>query len=98
MKHLTKTIAALVGITILLSACKKDDEPVVSPPEPVPGSIELQSYFNQNISDEVEAFTIDAGSNENIISSKGTQLVFYSNSLQHANGTLVTGNVTIELL
>ena len=45
MKHLTKSIAALFGITILLSACKKDDEPVVSPPEPVPGSIELQSYF-----------------------------------------------------
>lgn len=99
MKYLTKTIAALVGITLLLSACKKDDESVVSPPEPVPGSVELQSYFNQNISDEVEAFTIDVGSTpQNIISSKGTQLVFYSNSLQNANGTLVTGNVTIELL
>lgn len=34
MKHLTKTIAAVAGITLLLSACKKDDEPVVSPPEP----------------------------------------------------------------
>mgnify|MGYP003330157275 CR=1 FL=1 len=58
MKHLTKTIAALVGITILLSACKKDDEPVVSPPEPVPGSIELLDYFNQNIFDEVEIISL----------------------------------------
>jgi len=97
MKHLKKTIAVLAGLTLLFSACKKDD-PVVSPPEPVPGSIELQTYFNQNISDEIEAFTIDASANESITSSNGTQISFYSNSFKHSNGALVTGNVTIELL
>ena len=97
MKHLKKTIAVIAGAALLFTACKKDDE-TIPPPEPVPGSVELQTYFNQNIFDELQAFTIDAASNESITSSNGTEISFYSNSFKHADGSLVTGNVTIELL
>lgn len=98
MKHLKKTIAVMAGMALLFTSCKKDESGTVPPPEPVAGSIELQTYFDQNILDELQAFTIDAASNGSITSSNGTQISFYSNSFKHSNGALVTGDVTIELL
>ncbi|MDA9987240.1 hypothetical protein N9E11_04350, partial [Crocinitomicaceae bacterium] len=90
MIHLKKPIAVFAGIALLFSACKKEDSFTIPPPEPIPSSVELQSYFNQNTLDELQAFTIDAASNESITSSNGTQISFYSNSFKHANGALVT--------
>ena len=98
MKHLKKSMTVIAGVALLFSACKKDDPGTIPPPEPIPSSIELQTYFDQNILDELQAFTIDAASNESITSSNGTQISFYSNSFKHSNGALVTGDVTIELL
>ena len=98
MKHLKKTIAVMAGMALLFTSCKKDESGTVPPPEPVPGSIELQTYFDQNISDELQAFTIDASSTQGFTSTNGTQITFYANSFKHSDGSLVTGNVTIELL
>ena len=79
MKHLKKSITVFAGIALLFTACKKDDPGTIPPPEPIPSSIELQTYFDQNILDELQAFTIDAASNESITSSNGTEVSFYSN-------------------
>ena len=49
MKHLKKSIAVFAGIALLFSACKKDDPGTIPPPEPIPSSVELQTYFDQNI-------------------------------------------------
>lgn len=98
MKHLKKTIAVMAGIGLLFTSCKKDESGTIPPPEPIPGSIELQTYFDQNISDELQAFTIDASSTQGFTSTNGTQITFYGNSFKHSDGSLATGNVTIELL
>ena len=98
MKHLKKSIATIAGAALLFTACKKDDPSTTSPPEPIPGSVELQTYFDQNISDELQAFTIDASSTQGFTSANGTQITFNGNSFKHSDGSLVTGNVTIELL
>ena len=76
MKHLKKSMTVIAGVALLFSACKKDDPGTIPPPEPVEGSIELQTYFDQNIFDELQAFTIDASANESITSSNGTQISF----------------------
>lgn len=98
MKTSTKMMTMFAGMALLFTACDKDDPGTIPPPGPIPSAIELQTYFNDNIASELEAFTIDASGNENITSSNGTQLSFYANSFKHSNGTLVTGDVTIELL
>ena len=58
MKHLKKSIAVFAGIALLLTACKKDDPGTIPPPEPIPSSAELQTYFDQNILDELQAFPV----------------------------------------
>jgi len=98
MKTLKTTIALIAGMALLFTSCKKDEPGTIPPPEPIPGSVELQTYFNQNISNELQAFTIDASSTQGFTSTNGTQITFYGNSFKHSDGSLVTGNVTIELL
>ncbi len=100
MNYFKKTVAAICGIALVLTACKKEDDPVIPPPEPIPGSIELQGYFDQNTFDHLQTFTIDATSSQSFTTSNGTQILFSgtTSKFKHQDGSLVTGDVTIELL
>ena len=98
MKTSKKMMAMFTGMALIFTACDKDDAGTIPPPEPVAIMAELQTYFNDNIEGQLEAFTIDAALYQSITSSNGTQLTFNSNSFKHSDGSLVTGDVTIELL
>ena len=46
MKHLKKSIAVFAGIALLFNAFKKDDPGTIPSPEPVPNSVEGQTYLD----------------------------------------------------
>lgn len=99
LKNLT---LLLLGGMLTLTACKKE-EPTVEPEpdvtvEPQPDAAQLNNFFNGNINDAKQSFTIDAASPASITGSQGTVIQFSPNSFEDASGNSVTGTVDIELI
>lgn len=94
-------IASLVipaAMLVLISSCKKDNpDPTNTTTPPTSGS-GISSFFQTNLNNATQTFTIDAGQNQSITGSKGTVVHFYANSFVTASGAPVTGNIQIELV
>jgi hypothetical protein len=96
MKTLKNTVWGLIGLTLMLAACKKED-PIQPNPQPTT-NVALKNYFKAKEQAAVQTFTIDAQNPEVITGSKGTKVYFQANAFQHANGQVVTGSVEIKLI
>ncbi len=93
MKRFNFSSVLMAGaILIFATSCKKDT------PDPTPPANYATTFFNDNLSDRTQTFTINAGQAQTITGNQGTVLHFNANSFVTANGTPVTGNVQIELI
>ena len=99
-----KNIFGLSLIAIISTAtiwsCKKDAED--STPGPAPATPAGESVFAQlfadNIADATRTFTMNAAAGGVLISPRGTQLDFEPGAFTYADGTPVTGSVTVSLV
>lgn len=96
MKHLLKVIflSAWTGLCVFfMFSCEKKNDP----PAPSPNSQSINQFFSEN-KKQGEFFTVDATTTTTVTGAQGTEITIPANSFVTANGTLVTGNVTIELI
>ncbi|MNK27358.1 hypothetical protein D3C87_457120 [compost metagenome] len=101
MKNLKLLSIAIAGMTFLLaSSCKKDNPSPTIPTIPGGGggNGSIAAYFQTNLNDAKQTFTINAGTMSTVTGSKGTVLTFQPNSFVTLSGGAVTGNVQIELV
>jgi len=103
MKTLLKKRHFLIFIIFIsVLSCKKDQEPTPTPPPTTPTSTNvpnaISSFFNQNVTDATQSFTIDASTWQSINGTQGTSIWVAPNSFNDANGNVVNGNITIELI
>lgn len=85
----TVAIAAAISFT----ACTKNKDTYV---QPHVFEQKVKTFFDAN-APKYEAFTIDATTGGNFITSKGTKINFPANAFKKANGQIVTGNVTVKV-
>ena len=100
MKKMKFLVIAMLGVTLATVSCKKD-EPTTDPttdPTVNPSAQALGAFFSGNTANEVQQFTIDATTPGSISGSKGTVINFSGSSFETQSGTVVTGNVDIELI
>lgn len=93
MKKIT-LIAVTAGLSILMTACKKDPDPATANAN----GAQLTSFFNENVSDETQHFTVNAGTGAFIQGTHGTTVTIYGGMLLDASNNPVTGNVDVELV
>jgi len=102
MKTLFKKRHFLIFIIFIsVLSCKKDQEPTPTPtPPPTSANVPdaISSFFNQNVTDATQSFTIDASTWQSINGTQGTSIWVAPNSFNDANGNVVNGNITIELI
>ena len=92
MKHFFKTSLIIFGIALMtLFACKKDNET-----DPLSGPTNMKEFFSEN-EPANQRFTVNSSTGGSITGSKGTEITIPPNAFKKADGTPVTGNVTIEL-
>lgn len=84
-----------MGITLLSTACKKDDHDVIPPPS---NTSNMGSFFANNEENAKQTFTVNATTGQSITGSNGTKIYIPANAFVYSNGTTVTGNVEIELI
>ena len=94
-----KTLLLLSAATILVVGCKKEDPvPTPTPTPNVPGTSNLSSLFDDNISNKTQTCTIDAATWNSIEGAEGTRVFIPANSFQDASGTPVSGSVEIKMV
>ncbi|MBN4077546.1 hypothetical protein JYT25_00170 [bacterium AH-315-C20] len=89
-----KIVYSIVVAAIGLTACKKND-PI---PGPTPDAADLINFISGNVSDKIQNFTVSANSPIYIVGNEGVILSLPANQLEDAGGTLISGNVDIELI
>lgn len=89
------TWIGIIGIA-LASCKKKTTDPTTSVNNS--GTSQLATFFDGNVTDKTQHFTMDASTGGIIHGSQGTTVMIYGNTLKDASGNLVSGNVTIDLL
>ncbi len=87
-----KLITYVACSGIILSSCKKDDQ------DPQPNGVQLHSFFNSNVSNNTQTFTVNATTGGSVVGNKGTRILIYPESLTDMSGNPVTGNVTVHLV
>lgn len=99
MKKMKFLVIAMLGVTLANVSCKKDEptDPTTDPTVNASAQA-LSNFFATNTNNEVQQFTIDAASPAAITGSKGTVINFSASSFETQSGTVVTGNVNIELI
>lgn len=84
-------------LLIFASSCKKDT-PQPNTPDPNPATNYAAAFFNNNLSNGTQTFTINAGQAQTITGDKGTVIHFNANSFVTSSGAPITGSVQIELV
>lgn len=97
MKRMKLTLLALSGVIVLATSCKKENPTEINSVPTAASANALTNFFDQNESDKVQSFTIDASQNEVITGSEGTTITFYANSFETQGGSSVNGMIQIEL-
>lgn len=91
MKNLLLT--STITLSLLAASCKKEE------PQPLdlPTS-NLSGLFFQKLNDAKQNFTINASVYNEIVGDNGVKIMIPANAFEDANGNIVTGNVTVELI
>jgi hypothetical protein len=100
MKHAARICSAFLFLTLVFTACNKDEDPVVeSSPVPTPSvSNPLLALFQSHVTDATQRFAVQASSGGFIQGTKGVQVFIAPNAFKDQNGQVVTGEVTVELV
>lgn len=99
MKTNLPAIAMLIIIAALFG-CNKDEDTGSSTPTPNPstnGSV-FEAFFDDNVADATQQFTVSAGAGGQVVGSRGTRLAFAPGVFLFADGTPVTGQVDVTLV
>jgi hypothetical protein len=102
MKNTSTNIALLIISTMLVfTSCKKDSplpaqEPISS--NTTSSSSNLSSFFNQNVINATQIFTINSTSGQSISGAQGTNIWIQGNSFTDYMGNPISGNISIELI
>ncbi|WP_341907891.1 hypothetical protein [Fluviicola taffensis] len=99
MKYINFSSLLMAGVVLIFTtACKKDKTQPTSPDLTNPATNYATAFFNNNLSNGTQTFTINAGQAQTITAEKGTVVHFNANSFVTANGSPVTGTIQIELV
>ncbi|AEA44509.1 hypothetical protein [Fluviicola taffensis] len=99
MKHFNLSSVLMAGALLIFStSCKKDKTQPTTPDPTNPATNYASAFFNSNLSNGKQTFTINAGQTQTITGNKGTVIHFNPNSFVTASGTPVTGNIQIEFV
>lgn len=103
MKKTKRIFLTLLAVSLVATACKKDEPEDPNQPDPnptgeTPSAQELKNYFSDNENDAIQYFTVDAESQITIDGDKGTQFNIQANSFETQSGGAVTGSIDIELI
>lgn len=100
MKILRMTLFALAGLATLIACERRNSDPFVNttPKSQNYQRTEMQKFFDENLENATQSFTIDASVSSVIEGDKGTRLRFYPNSFVDDSGNEVSGLVNIELV
>lgn len=97
-------IGLIAFALIAMTSCKKDNPPhadVVQPGTTGQGTAsgaDLKAFYNSNLANVEQSFTIDAASPVLITGNQGTTIQFNPNSFETMSGQNVTGNIQIKLV
>lgn len=99
MKRFNFSSVLMAGAILIFAASCKKEKPQPTNPDPVnPATNYAAAFFNNNLSNGTQTFTINAGQAQTITGNKGTVVHFNANSFVTASGTPVTGSIQIELV
>lgn len=91
-------ILATLSATLLITACKKDDDDPSSP-APTPSTPNaMLAIFDDHVDDAAQTFTVDAAIGGWVNGNAGTMITFPANAFRTQSGAIVTGNVQVELV
>jgi hypothetical protein len=95
----------IIGLALIaLTACKKETAPHIDVLQPgtnnsgTASGADLKAFFNSNLANAEQSFTIDAVNPSLITGNQGTTIQFNPNSFETMSGQNVVGNVQIKLL
>ncbi len=92
-------VLAIFATIFIFVSCKKDSRNSQGKGFHLPtSSSALGSFYESNINEETQYFTINANVTQLIVGAKGTKLYFQPNIFRGPSGEVVTGNITIELI
>jgi len=91
----TSLIAIAAGLTIGFSACKKEQNPASTAG---PNGTQLTSFFEGNVENNTQHFTVNASTGGTITGTHGTTIYVYGGMLKDGSGNIITGNVDVELV
>lgn len=101
MNH-SKLLATLaLGVFVALASCKKNEDPKVTPtptPTPTPGPYSSLSKAFEEVAPKSKTVTINAAVGGTFYGNSGTRYIFMPNSFINSAGTVVSGNIEIEVL
>lgn len=96
----TKLFATLaMGVVVALASCKKNEDPKVTPtPTPSPGPYSSLAKAFEEVAPKSKTVTINAAVGATFYGNSGTRYIFMPNSFINSSGTVVSGNIDIEVL
>lgn len=97
MKNARLVWIAAIALVVAWS-CRKDETTETPGTPPPAGSHSFAAFFEGNIADATQTFSIDAANGGQRTGAKGTRLIFEPGAFVHADGTPVVGNVTVSLV
>lgn len=93
----SKVLATLaLGLSIAILACNKKEDPKVTTPTPGPYS-SLSDAF-ASVAPKSKTVTLNASTGGSFFGNSGTRYTFSANSFINASGTVVSGNIDLEVL
>ncbi len=90
-KHL---ILSMITVALVVVACNKETNYGPGPASLSP----LRQIFENNIAAATQSFNVNASTGGTVQGADGTTVVFVPNAFRYADGTVVTGNVQVELV
>lgn len=95
MKSMKWMLVGSVAVAMVAVGCNKETTSGGSVPTP---QNPLRQTFNDNVENAQQEFTVNATAGGYIYGQDGVAAVFAPNAFRYQNGSLVTGNVQIELV
>lgn len=93
MKRTTYLLLVLSLLSIaLFYSCQKEEKPVILPAF----STQLNNFFKSHAA-PIQHYTVTAESGQYIVGQKGSGFYIFPNAFKNASGTIVTGNIDIEI-
>jgi hypothetical protein len=90
-----KLISILVASVLMITSCKKEKKDSLTTGS---SSSALSAFFDANLNNQKQHFSIDASTGGFITGTHGTTVFIYGGMLQNTSGGTITGQVEVELV